>query len=139
MHIRSTSVAGFLLLRLLAGLRWWRPYTWRFREEQARIEKWIGAIANAARRDLVLANEIAACGQLVKGYGDTHRRAIRNFDLIATTYFGNISADAASVARAIAAARKAALTDPEGQALTEEIAKSPASIGQQGRFAAAAE
>ena len=62
MHIRSTSIAGFLLLRLLAGLRWWRPYTWRYQEEQVRIEKWLDAIARAASRDVALAGEIAACG-----------------------------------------------------------------------------
>ena len=85
---------------LLAGLRWWRPYTWRYQEEQVRIEKWLDAIARAASRDVALAGEIAACGQLIKGYGDTHVRAVRNYDLIAKTYFDNLSLEPAMVARA---------------------------------------
>ena len=140
MHIRSTNVTGFLLLRLLAGLRWWRPYSWRFREEQARIQKWLAAVAQAAARNLALANEIAACGQIMKGYGDTHARAIRNFDLIAETYFHNAELEPAALAKAIAAAHKAALTDPEGQSLAAEIGKSSVGAGKvQRSFAAAAE
>ena len=83
MHVRPTTVTGFLMLRFLAGLRWWRPYTWRFEEEQARIQKWLDAIVRAAPQDPALAAEIAACGQIMKGYGDTHARAVLNFDLIA--------------------------------------------------------
>jgi indolepyruvate ferredoxin oxidoreductase, beta subunit len=139
LHIRSTSIVGFLLLRLLAGLRWWRPFTWRFKEEQTHIQAWLDAVARAESRDLALAAEIVSCGQLVKGYGDTHVRAVRNFDLIAKTFFDNSSAEPAVVARAIAAARKAALTDPDGRALVEEITKFSVSTKQQSSFAAAAE
>src|SRR3954471_1685264 len=47
MHVRSTTVWGFLRLRLLAGLRWWRPHTWRYAEEQAEIERWLDQIRAA--------------------------------------------------------------------------------------------
>jgi len=139
MHIRSTNVTGFLLLRLLAGLRWWRPFTWRFREEQARIQAWLDAIVRTAVKNPALATEIAACGQIMKGYGDTHARAVRNFDLIARAYFGNMTTDYPALAAAIQAARKAALTDPEGQSLAAELAKSSATTKPGGDFAAAAE
>lgn len=139
MHIRSTNVSGFILLRLLAGLRWWRPYSWRYRDEQARIQKWLGAITQAAAHNPPLAAEIVACGQIMKGYGDTHARAIRNFDLISEAYF-HATTEPAALANAIAAARKAALTDPEGQSLEAELAKSSRpSTKQQRPFAAAAE
>ena len=139
MHIRSTNVSGFVLLRLLGGLRWWRPYTWRYQDEQVRIEKWLAAIARAAARDMSLAAELAACGQLMKGYGDTHARAVHNFELLAENYFGNTSAEPAALARAIQAARKAALADPEGQSLAAEIAKSSATLANpQRQFDAAA-
>ena len=140
MHIRSTNVTGFLLLRLLAGLRWWRPYSWRFREEQVRIKKWLATVTKAAAHNLALANEIAACGQIMKGYGDTHARAIRNFDLIAEAYFENSLTEPAVLAGAVSAARKAALADPEGESLAAEIARSSAGAGKPQRsFAAAAE
>jgi indolepyruvate ferredoxin oxidoreductase beta subunit len=138
MHIRTTSVSGFLLLRLLGGLRWWRPYSQRFQEEQARMQRWLGAIARAAAHDLILAAEIAHCGQIMKGYGDTHARAVRNFDLIAASYFDNAFAGPAHLARAIKAARTAALADPDGDALAKEIARFTAELPHQPRNLAAA-
>jgi phenylacetyl-CoA:acceptor oxidoreductase subunit 1 len=44
------------------------------------------------------------------------------------SYFDNVSAESATPAAAIRAARKAALSDPEGQSLAAEIAKSPAAL-----------
>jgi indolepyruvate ferredoxin oxidoreductase beta subunit len=87
LHISTTSLSGFLMLRLLAGLRWWRPHSMRFKDEQARIERWLHAVNQAAQRDLSLALEVAQCAQLIKGYGDTHARALRNFEKIARAYF----------------------------------------------------
>jgi indolepyruvate ferredoxin oxidoreductase beta subunit len=138
MHVRSTSVIGFMLLRSLAGLRWWRPYSWRFQEEQARIQRWLAAILRAASRDLALAGEITACGQIMKGYGDTHSRAVHNFDLIADNYFDS-SFEPALLAPMIQAARKAALADPEGESLAREIAKSPSTLARTSRQLAAAD
>lgn len=121
LYIRTTSVSGFLLLRGLAGLRWWRRRTWRFHEEQSLIGQWLDAIERAARHDAGLALEIALCGQLVKGYGDTHARAIRNFGLIRDAYF-NADDEPSRLCVAVGRARKAALADPEGDMLTREIA-----------------
>jgi indolepyruvate ferredoxin oxidoreductase, beta subunit len=59
LHISTSSVSGFLLLRLLAGFRWWRPYSMRYRDEQERIERWLHAVDQAAQRDLGLAIEVA--------------------------------------------------------------------------------
>ena len=39
---------GFLLLRLLASLKWWRPHSLRYQDEQRLIERWLAAIARAA-------------------------------------------------------------------------------------------
>jgi indolepyruvate ferredoxin oxidoreductase beta subunit len=130
LHIRSTDVSGFLLLRLLNGLRWWRPRSWRYVEEQALIVRWLAAIERAAACDTGLALEVAACGQLVKGYGDTHRRARRSFDLIAANYFDADleRSDVRAVAQAVRTAREAAFADPEGTALQLAIDKSRASI-----------
>ncbi len=124
MYIRTTSVSGFFLLRLLSGLRWWRRRTWRFHEEQALIGQWLKAIERAAGRDPALALEVALCGQIVKGYGDTHARAVRSFGLIRDRYFAeNIltTAEPTFLAVAIRDARKVALADPEGAALTKQI------------------
>ena len=118
MHVKTTSVTGFLLLRLLAWLRPLRPFTSRWDEEQALIARWLGAIAAAAKRDAGLALEIALCGRLIKGYGDTHRRAKGNFlRILDTLVEGAAVPDDRARIDAIRKAREAALADPEGRKL----------------------
>jgi len=124
MHIKTSSVPGYLLVRSLAWLRPWRPMSYRYREEQALIERWLGLVADAARRDLALAREIAECARLVKGYGETHRRGKGNFLAIVDALVDNPpTADAREQAAAIRKAREAALADPEGQALGKTLGK----------------
>src|SRR5690606_20975109 len=45
MHLPSTTVTGFLMLRTLAKMRRLRRASLRFREEQAAIERWLDALA----------------------------------------------------------------------------------------------
>ena len=77
LHVNTTSVSGFLMLRALAVLRPLRRMSARYAGEQALIERWLRAIAAAPAPELAL--EIALCGRLIKGYGDTNRRAKANF------------------------------------------------------------
>ncbi|HZY52705.1 MAG TPA: indolepyruvate oxidoreductase subunit beta family protein [Reyranella sp.] len=125
MHVRSTTVWGFARLRLLAGLRWWRPRTWRYAEEQAEIERWLAEIRAAQRISLDLAREITESARLIKGYGDTHKRGLGNYrrisaEVIAPALAGRLPA--AKAADALANARVAALADPEGDALARTLA-----------------
>jgi indolepyruvate ferredoxin oxidoreductase beta subunit len=119
LHVKTTSVAGFLMLRLLAWLRPLRPKTSRWREEQQLIDRWVRAIMAAGRRgELGGALEIALCGRLIKGYGETHRRAKRSFlRIFETLVEGGAVSDAQARAEAIRTARESALADPEGRAL----------------------
>lgn len=122
LHVKTTSVSGFLLLRLLAWLRPWRRMSARYAEEQALIERWLAAIRGTAREP-ALALEIALCGRLIKGYGDTHARGKGNFLRIMDTLVeGGVVADAAARAQAIRKAREAALADPEGRSLEGSLA-----------------
>ena len=59
MHIKTSSLFGYLLVRSLAWMRPWRPMSYRYREEQALIERWLALVADAARRDAALAREVA--------------------------------------------------------------------------------
>jgi len=118
MHIKTTSISGFFLLRLLAWLRPFRPLTSRWHEEQALIGRWLAAIATAAKRDAGLALEIALCGRLIKGYGDTHERGKGNFlRILDTLVEGDAVSDGRARIDAIRKAREAALADPEGRKL----------------------
>ncbi len=134
MHVRTTTVLGFARLRLLAGLRWWRPHTFRYVEEQAEIEHWLAQIRSAAPLGIDLAREIAECARLIKGYGDTYKRGLGNYrritdEVIAPALAGKLAPRAA--ADAVANARVAALADPEGETLSRtlaSIAASPAAL-----------
>jgi indolepyruvate ferredoxin oxidoreductase beta subunit len=124
MHIRTSSLFGYLLVRSLAWLRPLRPASYRYREEQALIERWLSLVAEAARRDAGLAFEVAECARLVKGYGETHRRGKANFLAIADALVENpAAAHPAEQAAAIRKAREAALADPEGKALGATLGK----------------
>ena len=118
MHVKTTGISGFLALRFLAWLRPLRPLTSRWHEEQALIGRWLAAIATAAKRDVGLALEIALCGRLIKGYGDTHRRGKDSFlRILDTLVEGDAVPDGRARIDAIRKARDAALADPEGRKL----------------------
>jgi indolepyruvate ferredoxin oxidoreductase, beta subunit len=124
MHIRTSGIPGYLLVRSLAWLKPWRPRSYRYGEEQRLIERWLAQVAEAARRDAALALEIAACANLVKGYGETHRRGKANFLAITDALVDNPpTADAGEQTKAIRKAREAALADPEGKALGASLGK----------------
>ncbi len=127
LYVKTSSAFGFLLLRLLAALRPLRRRSARYAEEQALIERWLAAIAAAPAPELAL--EIALCGRLIKGYGDTNRRAKANFLRIFDTLVdggamidGATVADAKARAQAVRAAREGALADPEGRSLEATLA-----------------
>ena len=120
-YVKSSSVSGFLLLRALASLRPLRRMSARYAEEQALIERWLAAIAAAGAA--VLALEIALCGRLIKGYGDTNRRGKANFRRILDTLVdAKTLTDPLARAAAVRAAREAALADAEGRGLEQSLA-----------------
>ncbi len=121
LHVNSSSVTGFLMLRLLASLRPLRRRSARYAEEQALIARWLAAIAAAPAPELAL--EIALCGRLIKGYGDTNRRAKANFLRIFDTLVeSGTVADVQARALAVRSARVGALADPEGRGLEATLA-----------------
>jgi indolepyruvate ferredoxin oxidoreductase beta subunit len=120
-YVKTTSVFGFLMLRGLAWLRPLRRMMARYGEEQALITRWLEAIGKAGDNGLAL--EIALCGRLIKGYGDTHRRGKDNFlRIMDTIVSGAIFAGDQARAEAIRKARDAALADPEGRTLETSLA-----------------
>jgi indolepyruvate ferredoxin oxidoreductase beta subunit len=124
MHIKTSSFFGYALVRSLAGLKPWRPMSYRYREEQQLIERWLALVAEAARRDAGLAFEVAECARLIKGYGETHRRGKANFLAIIDALVENpATSDVSEQTRAIRTAREAALADPEGKALGTTLGK----------------
>ncbi|HYL87833.1 MAG TPA: indolepyruvate oxidoreductase subunit beta family protein [Burkholderiales bacterium] len=124
MHVKTSGLFGYLLVRCLAWLKPWRPHSYRYAEEQRLIERWLASVGDAAARSAPLALEIAECARLVKGYGETHRRGKANFLAIMDALVDNPAAsDSADLAKAIRKAREAALADPEGKALGGALGK----------------
>jgi len=135
-QVRTTTVGGFLLLRTLAGLRRWRRATWRFDQENARIEAWLAAIERHAATHYALAVELARSQRLLKGYGETYERGWRNF--CALTQLLELLATRSEGAVLMSRLQEAALADEEGTALAREIASVAGAPAQQGDCARAA-
>ena len=134
MHVKTSGVFGYLLVRSLAWLKPWRPFSYRYAEEQKLIERWLARVREAAARSVPLALEVAECARLIKGYGETHRRGKANFLAIFDALVENpATADPAEQARAIRKSREAALADPEGKALGGALGKPVTWLKQVGR------
>jgi len=130
LKVRTTRFSGFLRLRLLAGLKFWRPRTLRFAEEEAWIERWLKLVEQTLAVDPVAAREVVASAALVRGYADTYKRGLANWtrimeEVVETGLSGALPR--AQLADAILQARLAAVKDPEGEALARTIAAIQAS------------
>jgi indolepyruvate ferredoxin oxidoreductase beta subunit len=103
------------MLYLIAGQRKRRRKSLRFAAERAEIDKWLELVRDAAQRNYRLAVEIAQCPRLIKGYGDTHRRGMKNYEsVIAAAAALRGRADAAAIVESL---REAALADESGKKL----------------------
>jgi indolepyruvate ferredoxin oxidoreductase beta subunit len=120
-QIRTGTVSGFLLLHMLGGLKRWRRRTLRYREENERIEQWLGRIESLAATNYGLAVELAKAQRLVKGYGETHERGWRNFSALVDKIDELAPRD--DGAEVFARLQAAALADEEGKALARELAE----------------
>lgn len=80
--IRTSSLRGYLLLWTLSRWRVGRLSTLRYEVENQRIERWFQRIVELASAHPALALEVAQLQRLVKGYGDTHARGLRNYNTV---------------------------------------------------------
>jgi indolepyruvate ferredoxin oxidoreductase beta subunit len=111
-------------------LRPWRRATWRFREENSRIETWLAGIRQRAVTHYGLAVELARAQRLIKGYGETHERGWRNFCALGEQL--EHLAGRPDGATLLSRLQEAALADEEGAALAREIAALGTSAGTPG-------
>lgn len=117
--VRTSSVRGFLLLSVIAGLKPMRSRSLRWVEESNRHEFWLAKIAEVATRDYALAIQIARCLELVRGYGDTHERAVQKFQLIMAAL---PALEKRNGVVNLASLRRAADADEAGEVLKRELA-----------------
>jgi indolepyruvate ferredoxin oxidoreductase beta subunit len=125
MRVRTNTIFGFVRVWGLSKLRFYRPKTYRYSQEQPAIEGWLEVVKDAAARHYQLAVEIAELANLRKGYSDTHKRGLQNFARIMTDVAipcSKAEKDPAWGAEAVTKLRAAALADPEGNALDKAFA-----------------
>ena len=117
LYVRSHTVAGFLVMRTLANMKFMRLRSWRYAEEIALTTRWFEAVKATARIDYNFGVETAECADLVKGYSGTYRRGLRNFNFVFDRVVDPAIASMTAGADLVRGARLAALADPEGDAL----------------------
>jgi indolepyruvate ferredoxin oxidoreductase, beta subunit len=127
--VKTTSIAGFLLLYGLCQLKPLRRRSLRFATEQAALANWLALVADAARTDYALALAVARMRGLVKGYGDTHGRGQMKFEKLAAL-LPRLRArnDASTLLERLT---KAALADEDGQVLDKAIAELGPGAGRE--------
>ncbi|MEY4711345.1 MAG: hypothetical protein RIS88_795 [Pseudomonadota bacterium] len=120
--VDTTSLGGFLLLYVLAGMKRWRRGNLRHAAEMARIGQWLERVRAWARTHPQIALEVAQCQRLVKGYSDTHERGLRNFNTVMSVLD---RAGATMTPADLRELREAALADEHGHKLREALARHP--------------
>ena len=111
--ISTDRIWGYLMMRAMARTRIWRLSSLRHREEDARIREWLATLEELAPRDYGLAVEMAACQQLVKGYGETFERGLSRYEAIREAL--PALQEWTDPAGAVRELRDAALSDEEGR------------------------
>ncbi len=125
MRVRATRFSGFARLRLLSWARRWRPISLRHHEETEWLAAWLAHIERALDVAPAAAEGIAETAPLVRGYGSTYKRGMRNWRLIEDRILKPCltgQRDPAHLADAVLQARLAATKDPDGQTLDRMIA-----------------
>ena len=130
LHMRTDTVMGFAMLCGLRALRPLRRRTSRYAAEQAMIERWLDAVRRALAVSPRLAYELALCGNLVKGYGETSERGHRNLAAVIDDIQPALALAARDpsldeAAARVRSARAAALDDPEGRTLARTLGLAP--------------
>lgn len=126
--VKTSSLGGFLMLYLLARWRRWRRVTLRYAVENERIETWLARVRVLAATDPALALETAQCQRLVKGYGDTHARGLKNYETVMAVVDRHATSLKPTTLREL---RDAALADEHGNALRACIERHALSTGGQ--------
>lgn len=118
-RITTTHLPGYLLLHFISKFKKIRRTSYRYKKESLRIETWMNEVEAASKINYALGCEFAGLQRLIKGYGDTHERGLKNTALIREAFQGFKSEKDAH--KNLAALKKAALKDEDGLALNKAL------------------
>jgi indolepyruvate ferredoxin oxidoreductase, beta subunit len=119
-QVNTATLAGFLQLYAVAGLRKRRRKLLRHADEMDHMEKWLAQARQHLASNYDLATGILSAHRLIKGYSDTHARGLSKFDRVLSAVPALAARDDAGqwMKRLIVAALK----DEDGTALDGVIA-----------------
>lgn len=127
LRIRGNGALGFAMLRLMTKFKRWRRWGYRYKHEQALIERWLSALRSTAERDEKAALEIAMSARLIKGYGETRQRGEANLiKILENLIEPALEASMPDTAERISEAREAALAGAESLSLATALGLGPA-------------
>ncbi len=123
-YLRSNGVAGYWMLRAMAGLKRLRRRSYRFGLEQQAIEDWLAAMQAALARSPDFAMGLAELPRVLKGYSDTLQRGKLAYGGIMDTIVRPAIAEGreAEAARRLRDAIGAALADDSHEKLDAVLA-----------------
>jgi len=107
------TVLGFAALRMLAGMRFLRRWSYGYATEQAAIERWLAAVRFAAAHDLDLARRCAKLALWARGYGEVRARGMARIDALLSDFSARVVKDPEGLRRDLDAALDAARHDPD--------------------------
>ena len=117
LHIRSTSLWGYLMLRSLARMRGFRRSSLRFKQESQAMTAWWTAMQALTPKSPDMGRALAELPQVLKGYGDTQKRGRANYERLWNTCVApalSAQLDLHVAATQLDQAIKATLEDPDG-------------------------
>ena len=115
-----TSFTGQLKFKILASLKWWRPKSYRYHQEQQAIETWLGAVNAARAVDAELAQATAELSILARGYGAVRLRGDAKLEHLFTDWEAQLAADSSALLTQVKALLHAARHDPDTAACSAE-------------------
>lgn len=107
--------SGRLRLKLLAGLRRWRPFSQRHAAERAWIERWLHMIDRCLAKQPLSAPAVARTATMVRGDGEAYRQGIADWRIVIDGLVKPVcdgKLDLPDLAAALQEARAAAAASP---------------------------
>lgn len=78
-NVKTTSLAGMLVLKVLERLKALRPYSWRRQKEERLLDSYTQTVFEFLDKSYELGCVIAQVGGMMRGYGKVRRRTIDLF------------------------------------------------------------
>jgi len=113
LRLPTTTIFGYGALKLLSGLRGWRPRTYRFRLEQAAIEQWLYAVEQTMKADVDLAQRTAGLATLARGYGGVRIRGLEKLANLFRDWTPKLQNDLPALSAEVDAVLHQARHDPD--------------------------